>query len=87
MGSATFHIVEHQKNPKDVARYYQATHLYIHAARADTFPRTALKPLACDLPVIATEAGGIPKQIKGWRGLNVYCPDSNHYPAKKRLTS
>jgi glycosyltransferase involved in cell wall biosynthesis len=46
-----------------VARYYQAADLYIHAARADTFPNTILEALACGIPVIATAVGGIPEQI------------------------
>jgi glycosyltransferase involved in cell wall biosynthesis len=50
-----------------VARFYQAADLYVHAARADTFPRVVLEALACGTPVIATAVGGIPEQIRGLR--------------------
>jgi glycosyltransferase involved in cell wall biosynthesis len=46
-----------------VARHYQAADLYLHPARADTFPTTVLEALACGLPVVATAVGGIPEQI------------------------
>jgi glycosyltransferase involved in cell wall biosynthesis len=46
-----------------VARYYHAADIYLHAARADTFPNTILEALACGTPVIATAVGGIPEQI------------------------
>lgn len=46
-----------------MARYYQAADLYLHAARADTFPLAILEAMACGAPVIATEVGGIAEQI------------------------
>jgi glycosyltransferase involved in cell wall biosynthesis len=42
---------------------YQAADVYLHAARADTFPTTVLEALACGTPVVATAVGGIPEQI------------------------
>ena len=47
-----------------VAKYYQVADIYLHAARADTFPNVILEALACGTPVIATGVGGIPEQIK-----------------------
>jgi glycosyltransferase involved in cell wall biosynthesis len=70
--AAVVHFVAHQKNPEDVARYYQAADVYVHAARVDTFPRTVLEALACAVPVVASQVGGIAEQIKGWQGLNCY---------------
>ena len=49
---------------EDVALYYQAADIYLHAARAETFPNTVIEALACGTPVIATGVGGIPEQIK-----------------------
>ena len=54
----------YQKDPKVVARYYQVADVYIHAARADTFPNTVLEALACGTPVVATAVGGIPEQVE-----------------------
>lgn len=49
--------------PEQVAKYYQAADIYLHAARADTFPNVILEALACGTPIIATGVGGIPEQI------------------------
>jgi glycosyltransferase involved in cell wall biosynthesis len=49
---------------KDVVRFYQAADVFLHAAKADTFPTTVLEALACGVPVIATAVGGIPEQIE-----------------------
>lgn len=56
-------FVPFQADPKEVARYYQAADIYLHAARADTFPNTVLEALACGIPVVATAVGGISEQV------------------------
>ncbi len=63
IGSATVRYVPFESDPRRVAAYYQAADVYVHAARADTFPNTILEALACGLPVVATAVGGIPEQI------------------------
>jgi glycosyltransferase involved in cell wall biosynthesis len=50
--------------PTDMVSYYQAADLYVHSAKADTFPTTVLEALACGVPVVATDVGGIPEQIR-----------------------
>ena len=55
--------VRHQADPRTVARYHQAADLYLHPARADTFPTSILEALACGTPVVATSVGGIPEQV------------------------
>jgi glycosyltransferase involved in cell wall biosynthesis len=52
----------------ETAAYYRAADLYVHAARADTFPNVVIEALACGVPVIATAVGGIPEQIRSGRG-------------------
>ena len=52
-----------RQTPADLARYYQAADLYMHAAKADTFPRAVIEALACGAPVITTAVGGIPEQV------------------------
>ena len=64
VGEARIRFVPHLKDPKEVASYYQAADVYIHAAAADTFPRAVLEALACGTPVVATGVGGIPEQIR-----------------------
>ncbi len=63
IGSARIRFVPFEAEPARVALYYQAADLYLHAARADTFPNSILEALACARPVIATAVGGIPEQI------------------------
>jgi glycosyltransferase involved in cell wall biosynthesis len=46
-----------------IANCYQASDIYVHAAKADTFPNVILEALACGVPVVATEVGGIPEQV------------------------
>jgi glycosyltransferase involved in cell wall biosynthesis len=46
-----------------LADYYRAADVYVHAARADTFPTTVLEALARGCPVASTAVGGIPEQI------------------------
>jgi len=53
----------YKKDPKNVARFYQAADIYIHPARADTFLNIVLEALACGTPVVASAVGGIPKQV------------------------
>ncbi len=69
IGPAEVRFVPFQKDPRVVARYYQAADLYLHAAHADTFPNTVLEALACGTPVVATAVGGIPEQVKGLEAL------------------
>lgn len=64
IGQAEVRFIPHQPS-SIVARYYQAADLYLHAAKADTFPNVVIEALACGTPVVATAVGGIPEQIKG----------------------
>ena len=67
IGRAEIRFIPFERTPDAVARYYQAADLYVHAARADTFPNVVLESLACGTPVVATAVGGIPEQIRGAR--------------------
>jgi glycosyltransferase involved in cell wall biosynthesis len=64
IGGAELRFVRFQTNRMITAQYYQAADVYVHPARADTFPNTVLEALACGIPVVATAVGGIPEQVK-----------------------
>ncbi len=77
IGDVEIRFIPYQKNPEQVARYYQAADLYLHPARADTFPTTVLESLACGTPVVVTAAGGIPEQVvEGRTGFLVPAGDA-----------
>lgn len=63
IGAATIQFVPFELDSRKVVRYYQAADVYLHAARADTFPTVVLEAMACGCPVVATAVGGIPEQV------------------------
>jgi glycosyltransferase involved in cell wall biosynthesis len=63
IGASRIQFVPHQDAPASVAHYYQAADVYVHAAKADTFPSSVIEAAACGLPVVATAVGGIPEQV------------------------
>ena len=74
-GRAEVRFVPFQESPAALAQYYQAADVYLHAARADTFPTTVLESLACGTPVVASAVGGIPDQIVDGRDGLLVDPD------------
>jgi glycosyltransferase involved in cell wall biosynthesis len=77
IGPAVIRFVPYQTERKAVACYYQAADVYVHAARADTFPNSVLEAQACGTPPVATAVGGIPEQIEdGGTGFLVSVGDA-----------
>ncbi len=66
-GGAEIRFLPYQADHAAVAAYYRSADLYIHAARAETFPNTVLEALACGTPVVATAVGGVVEQVRGLR--------------------
>ena len=77
--AGTIRFVPPQVDPRNVARYYQAADLYVHAARADTFPNTVLESLACGTPVLASAVGGIVEQVKSLSVKSLGFPKSQGF--------
>jgi glycosyltransferase involved in cell wall biosynthesis len=57
-----------EPDERRVAAYYQAADVYVHAARAENHSLSIMEALACGLPVVATNVGGIPEQVKDLHG-------------------
>lgn len=86
IGNIEIRFVAYQRDPEKVARYYQAADVYVHPARADTFPSTVLEALACGTPVVASAVGGIPEQVMdGKTGYLV--PPGNSQMMAERINS
>ena len=74
IGSAKIEFLPYRDS---LAECYQAADVYLHAAKADTFPGTIIESLACATPVVATAVGGISEQvIEGKTGFLVPAGDA-----------
>jgi glycosyltransferase involved in cell wall biosynthesis len=69
-GSAT-RSVPFQHDRREMAKYFQAADIYLHAAHADTSPLSVLESMACGTPVVASRVGGIPEQLADDAGVLV----------------
>jgi glycosyltransferase involved in cell wall biosynthesis len=65
-GHVELRFVPYRSDKKSVADFYRAADIYLHAAKADTFPNAVLEALSCGTPILATAVGGIPEQVKGY---------------------
>ena len=83
IGSAEVRFL--QTEPELAATCYTAADVYVHAARADTFPNTILEALACGTPVVATAVGGIPEQLEEER-TGFLVPAGDAQALAERLT-
>jgi glycosyltransferase involved in cell wall biosynthesis len=68
-GQATVRFAGYETNEAEVASFYQAADIYVHAARdgAENHSLAILEALACGLPIVATEVGGLPEQVRSLR--------------------
>jgi glycosyltransferase involved in cell wall biosynthesis len=66
-GDAEIRFLPYQSDIDVIAAYYCAADLYVHAARAETFPNTVVEALASGTPVVASAVGGVLDQVRGLR--------------------
>ncbi|MBP5592316.1 glycosyltransferase [bacterium] len=52
------------KEPKTMAKIYSASDIYLFPTLADNCPLTAIESLACELPVVTFETGGVPEIVE-----------------------
>lgn len=75
-GNVRIDSVPFLEEPADLAAYYQAADLYLHAARNEAFGIVMAEAMACATPVIATAVDGIPEVLEG-SGGGVLVPAGN----------
>ena len=51
-------------DPQTMAKLYSASDIYLFPTLADNCPLTAIESLACGLPVVTFETGGVPEIVK-----------------------
>jgi glycosyltransferase involved in cell wall biosynthesis len=57
-------------SPDEIARYYDENDIYVQSPDIDNMPTSVLEAYACGLPVVSTEAGGVPSILEpGVHGL------------------
>jgi glycosyltransferase involved in cell wall biosynthesis len=63
IGDSELRFIGHSNDWLVVAKYYQAADLYVHGAKAEAWGLTITEAMACGLPVVASDVGGIPDQV------------------------
>jgi glycosyltransferase involved in cell wall biosynthesis len=73
MGQVTIRFAGYEMDEARVAPFYQAADIYVHAAYVGSEnggSLAVLEALACGAPVVATDVGGIPEQVKSLRSAS-----------------
>lgn len=72
IGAIELRFVPHIDDPATLATYYRAGDIYVHPARAEVLGLTIIEAMACGLPLVASDVGGIPDVVAhGTNGLLV----------------
>jgi glycosyltransferase involved in cell wall biosynthesis len=61
-------------NPESILDVYDAADVYLNGSSIDNQPLSIIEAFCCGLPIVTTEAGGIPDMVRdGETGLLVPC--------------
>jgi glycosyltransferase involved in cell wall biosynthesis len=60
-----------QVEPAAIADVYDAADIYLNGSEIDNQPLSILEAFSCGLPIVTTDAGGIPEMVKGGTGMVV----------------
>lgn len=63
IGGNELRFIPYSSDRSALAKYYQAADLYVHGAKAEAWGLTITEAMACGLPVVASDVGGIPDQV------------------------
>jgi len=61
---------------EELPQYYSAADIFVMPSGYDNFPNSILEAMSCELPIVATNVGGIPQQVK--HGENGFLVESGN---------
>lgn len=67
-----------------LAEFYSMADVFVLPSLAENYATTALEAMACGTPVVGFDAGGIPEQLAGGKGLVVKAGDQQAFTAAVR---
>jgi len=68
LGQHPWRVLPFETDPRRLALAYQAADVFVLGTRADNYPLVTLEAMACGLPAIASDIGGLSEQIAADRG-------------------
>ena len=68
IGGNELRFIPYASDRLELAKFYQAGDLYVHGAKAEAWGLTITEAMACGLPVVASDVGGIPDQVADGKG-------------------
>jgi glycosyltransferase involved in cell wall biosynthesis len=67
-------VNEHVVDQREICRYLSAADVYVFPSRGEGFPVAPMEAMACGLPVVGSDASGMPDLLGGEEGGGVIVP-------------